>query len=611
MAEVNRYTQIQGPRYNPRTLQELMVAPMYKRQQHDELLNNSSLMDSALVNVDPLDIHADVATKEQQRLQEQMKQQVDLLNSEGFTPSSKSKFMDLNKQYQQSIAPTGVLGRIGAAKQALAEARKAHFDAAKEAKQSSADAMRNWQMHEQAYKDEFAKTGKITPIGQLGAPTKVDYIAQGMDIFKSAGFTEKDIARGLSNFVTQDPVNGSYIINEETRKGGKYNTKALQAGLDLFNMQLSDPNSEIRQSLAYQGKDPNNVLKELELLAQSRVIDSTTDHYSKTFSNWTPVTEDDKKNGIPEFTRHIIQGVPLAQMDPTSVVLKMDKIKNPVFNEDGKIVKTSGAPLEIPKAPGTLASGLIGYSIVASQLKDDVKNTSEYFDKLRKDIPVLSKLTDKELYTKLDTYRRSIASNYMETIDLVGANYELVNNKYFGNLTGKGERTAGTLGLEGVTINGTFYQSGADIAEQLGYSSEAEMQEKSKMAITDAVPVMGSWKASAFNKDGQSVNLYIPDEEIGGRTVISQVLGKAAMEGKSFANLGPDPSDPAKHLYFVNDFVNPVIVSYPIKDAQERDIPKHFVDKYGVDAREIYASEKVNLLKSPIFNSLSNVVEQK
>ena len=119
MGAVNRYSNIQPARYTPRTLQELMVAPSYMREQHNQLDESRGALEASLAQVDPLAVHSDLAKRKQQELYDQMNQQAEQLASKGFTPTSKSDFIRLNKQYQQEVGPTGSLGKIQAAKKAM------------------------------------------------------------------------------------------------------------------------------------------------------------------------------------------------------------------------------------------------------------------------------------------------------------------------------------------------------------------------------------------------------------------------------------------------------------------------------------------------------------
>ena len=58
MSTPNRYTRLQNTTYQPRSLQELMMVPQYKRQQHDTLTSSIAQYETQLAQADSLDVHS-------------------------------------------------------------------------------------------------------------------------------------------------------------------------------------------------------------------------------------------------------------------------------------------------------------------------------------------------------------------------------------------------------------------------------------------------------------------------------------------------------------------------------------------------------------------------
>lgn len=291
MAAVNRYTNIEPARYNPMSLQELMLAPQYKRTQHDQLLQAGASLNEELLKADPLDIHADAVKGEQDRLGNSIQSQVDLLSKEGFNPNSKQAFFDLNKQYNQAVAPTGTIGKANTAKMTLAANKKAHIDAAVKEGFSMDEALMNWQEHEKKYIDEYKATGDIKPISSLGNPKYVDYLDEANKLFKDAGFTERDLAGGMvSQIITTDP-RGQYVLNKSGGKITKNNIQQLTSAVEWLNSNVNNPNSEIGKSIRYQGKNPNQVLQEIGNLAEIHIEDSQKSDYSQTITGFKSAKE--------------------------------------------------------------------------------------------------------------------------------------------------------------------------------------------------------------------------------------------------------------------------------------------------------------------------------
>lgn len=265
MARVNRYTQIKPADYNPMSLQELMLAPSYKRQEHDKLLEAAGTIDTAIAQVDPLAVHNEAALKEQERLRENINKQVDLLNTEGFNPSSKSAFINLNKDYQQSISPTGLLGRINQAKKTLNANRDEYIKTGVEMGYSPENLLQNWQKFEDEYINQFATTGEVSDIGKMYAPKYYDYINEAKSIFKDAGITASDITTGGGRIV-QDSK-GNYVVNSQIQDAKSSNKKQLQAAVDFLNNTINNPNSDAYKSIQHQNKSREQVISELTDLA--------------------------------------------------------------------------------------------------------------------------------------------------------------------------------------------------------------------------------------------------------------------------------------------------------------------------------------------------------
>src|SRR4030066_107203 len=102
--QINRYTNIQPARYTPRTLQELMMVPAYKRQQHDLLDVSSADLEQKIGELQSLKTDDPIVQAEQQKLKEKLTNQSDILATKGFTSTSKSDFQKLNSDYHPFVA---------------------------------------------------------------------------------------------------------------------------------------------------------------------------------------------------------------------------------------------------------------------------------------------------------------------------------------------------------------------------------------------------------------------------------------------------------------------------------------------------------------------------
>src|SRR5690606_18000585 len=152
---MNRYSNITPSQYSPMTLQELMMAPAYKRQQHDAMSEGIAETEAALAQVDPLDVHSDLARQEQERLYNDLTAQSERLNAEGFNSRTKGDFLKTYKDYQQTIGPMGPIGKINAAKTAYNEAKATGIDTLIKQGYNPDDAAAYWEAHSKKYIDRF------------------------------------------------------------------------------------------------------------------------------------------------------------------------------------------------------------------------------------------------------------------------------------------------------------------------------------------------------------------------------------------------------------------------------------------------------------------------
>jgi len=213
MGSVNRYTNIQAAKYTPRTLQELMMVPQYKREQHTGIEDQIAATETALAQMDPLDIHSERARMEQQKLYDQMTQQAETLGREGFTQTSKSDFGRLNKQYQQAISPTGDLGKMQIAKKAYEAEKAAGVKNMITAGYSPSDAEAKWKSHSKEYKDKFIVDGEVSNIGGLYAPNYKNAVTEFRAMAKELEVDTEDLGDLTSNIV-RSPDGSSYVLNE-------------------------------------------------------------------------------------------------------------------------------------------------------------------------------------------------------------------------------------------------------------------------------------------------------------------------------------------------------------------------------------------------------------
>lgn len=291
MAKINRFTQLQPARYNTRTLQELMLAPSYMRQQHDSVQSALGSVLSNLQNVNNLAIHDRQVREEQARLQAQIQEQADRLTREGFTPTSKGDFIKLHSDYTKARSAQGVFGQAEAAKAAYIKNYEDAIKSGTKAGFSPEEMEAAWATHSNLY-NQSQQNGKISNIGNLSAPKYVDFIEEVKDLMKSTGETAKTIYNdlGSSEIVTKDP-RGQYVLTTKGHKKYKDNVEQIQAVLDYMSNQIMNPNSEVGKSNAFRNITPQQALQQISGLGEIYRERTEDTAYGKSISNFKPAEE--------------------------------------------------------------------------------------------------------------------------------------------------------------------------------------------------------------------------------------------------------------------------------------------------------------------------------
>ena len=289
MATANRYTNIDSARYNPMSLQELMIAPQYMRQQHDAVDTAIATTEAELAKADPLGIHGELVNSEQQKLYAQLQEQANKLSSEGFNQSAKSDFLRLNKAYQQSISPTGIIGKANQAKVAYQTAKDSYIANATKMGYSPDRAAINWEKHEKEnYLDKFDGQN-ITNIDNLYAPNYIDAEDKLRGLLKEAGLSSSQISE-FGSEIKQDEL-GNYVLNSGSSIATSSNKNQLQAAVDFVNNQILNENSDVRRSLDHQGKNVNDVLTNISGLSGVYAKDSYAKDTKSQVTNFSPATD--------------------------------------------------------------------------------------------------------------------------------------------------------------------------------------------------------------------------------------------------------------------------------------------------------------------------------
>ncbi len=583
MAIVNRYTQLQTPRYTPRTLQEMMMVPAYKREQHNTIDEGIGMAETALAQQDGLAMHDPAMKAEQERLYGNLSEQSRLLEEEGFSPASKSNFLRFNADYQKSIGPKGKLGMIGAAKTAFEKERETILANATAQGYGADQVQMQLDKAFENYKQKYEKDGIVE---NFRGPLSPRYEDLDDDILKfgaAMGAEALTIAKAKGYSITTDEKNGMLVMRTPTGTIVETsNDKNLQDAMDMLNSKWLKPGGEGTASAEWQSLTPERITERINsglgLQRQYSKIDDIQSRYqftaipeAKTGDDGQPLT----------FINTKVKGFNAASIDPMSILNATDKVQGIQF-KDGNLVQgatqfaTYQAKVDyyknqpLTKVDYNTETGLyeaMKYDskrdkLVVTPIYKEGIHIAKNLTDLRKDNPFLAELNDQDLIEKLQNFKENLATNYVEVDIPQGANYEWTNELLFGNNAGSGEKTTGTItGQRLVTIDGRQLTMD-QVSSQLGYDNFDEFITSGKVGVQGFVAATGTWEATATDEDGNPVSLFIePNEQIKAAVTDLTTATTGLMEGKSIINLGASEAYEGYYQYIANDFSNnPLVV---------------------------------------------------
>lgn len=339
---INRYTQTSQARYNPRSLQEMMLAPQYMRENHSKLEENMAEHAGLLDEISSYPAHSKAAKAEKERLLSALQERVEGLSTHGFSPQAKSDFMKFSKDYKHSLSPEGTLGRIQAANKSITEGLEESQKLHKEAKWSPEIAKLRADRMLQKYNKNFEETGEIQDIefeappmkqnieddftklkGLLGSTT----VKQSAETLMGNGNVPTDQTLAQLGYMPEmDRASGKIIL--KSPKGHVLNTENYSQ-LDGMLKYISDkwlgPMGEGTASDAWEQYDPEQRMRDIENLGTS-VNKSTTENMlgvSRTMASPEKPTETETEN-----------------LDPT---VYMERVKTHSINNGGMDNTIAGA----------------------------------------------------------------------------------------------------------------------------------------------------------------------------------------------------------------------------------------------------------------------------
>lgn len=276
----NRYDVASVAKFSPLSFQELSAAPLMQRQKHDQLIAQQEMLRQGLAKTNPHDKYFDEAVRLKDELNNQITSQAELLSKEGVNPNSQADFLKLNRNYQETMSPTGKLGMINAHNVNLQSTYKNYIDEAIKAGQSPAIAKLHADQAIQKHMQQplYDERGRVVDFSAgNAAPKYIDNVKWINDLANKVGFTQSNWAQASSGI--SKTADGRFVVNESAKGMTKDNIENLNKLAQVANREVSDPASEIRQNIDYNFKNPQTELDSMlnQLYARREREDGVTD----------------------------------------------------------------------------------------------------------------------------------------------------------------------------------------------------------------------------------------------------------------------------------------------------------------------------------------------
>lgn len=322
----NRYDVASVAKFSPLSFQELSAAPLMQRQKHDQLIAQQEMLRQGLAKVDPLDVHMNEALNVKSGIENKLASQAELLSREGINPNTQGDFLALNREYQNLVSPTGRLGQINAAKQVYAKNFNDYLEDAQKTKGWSRErALANWNNFSKQYTgfDE----DKITNIGQLGAPKKVEVLDVLKDVKGLLGEQVVGEMKASGYNFAPSPDGGMVMVDRSGRRIETSNRPNLQAAQNLINQRLMG--KEWQDSIKFEGEDTRNVYNQLTSGINAMLSNKVVDNRSENAQYIAP-KESKNKEGDDSMD---LEAVNVEGVNITKNSDLLNKLKNPSKEE--------------------------------------------------------------------------------------------------------------------------------------------------------------------------------------------------------------------------------------------------------------------------------------
>jgi len=301
------------------------MAPAYKRQQHDSISEAIAETEAELAQVDPLDVHSDLARQEQERLYNDLMAQSERLNAEGFNSRTKGDFLKTYKDYQQTVGPMGTIGKINAAKIAFNKVKEDFYKDGFTKGHSKMVLDNNWEKEKGKYTG-FDEQGNISNMDPVGASLMFDVQKDVFDAASKLGETKGVNINNVEVKTVQTP-NGEELVYLDKQTGERLDNSDQIAALTRgLISDYTNPNTSRGQFSEFTGLTKQGLADMLNEYIGAIATDKQTISRTATPLN-NPYTENDEENDDEGPTSAITTGQRYLAKDARDLYTKISQLE--------------------------------------------------------------------------------------------------------------------------------------------------------------------------------------------------------------------------------------------------------------------------------------------
>jgi len=330
---MNRYVNTSVSAYDPLSLQEVLMAPLTKRKQHDESSDKLRALEAELAKIDPLDIHTEYAKAERAKLADKINQQAELLNKEGYTNNTAGNLLKFNREFQETVSPTGTIGQINQAKVVHDQLYK-DWMSTEEAKKAGPEvATQRWLEHRERYAKDFNDNQKVKPIGQMIAPKFQDLEADIKDFMTGLGETTRGWITKNGYGFDEGPDGTLIMVTETGKRVTSDNVKQIESATQRLAEKWIRENAPGREWADFTSTDKNYIINQINLAAGSKIKTKVDDSLS-TGRTWKGDLKK-KNNNLDD-----IEGLNLDEIQLNNNKKLLDDLEGSLFGPSSTEIRT-------------------------------------------------------------------------------------------------------------------------------------------------------------------------------------------------------------------------------------------------------------------------------